>query len=90
MTEGNVSVFLQPRSQRRFGNDPSVVGEIVKVNGQPCTIVGVVPPEFVGTLRGPLTLVSVEPIFGCVALIACAVSARRAAGVNPAVALRSE
>ena len=35
--------------QRRFGGDPSVVGEIVKVNGQPCTIVGVVPPEFVGT-----------------------------------------
>ena len=35
--------------QRRFGSDRSVVGQIVKVNGQPCTIVGVVPPEFVGT-----------------------------------------
>ena len=35
--------------QRRFGGDRSVVGEIVRVNGQPCTIVGVVPPEFVGT-----------------------------------------
>jgi predicted permease len=35
--------------QRRFGGDPSVVGKTVKVNGQPCTIVGVVPAEFVGT-----------------------------------------
>jgi putative ABC transport system permease protein len=35
--------------QRRFGGSRSVVGEIVRVNGQPCTIVGVVPPDFVGT-----------------------------------------
>jgi predicted permease len=35
--------------QRRFGGDRSVVGEIVRVNGQPCTIVGVVPPGFIGT-----------------------------------------
>jgi predicted permease len=35
--------------QRRFGGARSVVGEIVRVNGQPCTIVGVVPPGFVGT-----------------------------------------
>ena len=35
--------------QRRFGGDRSVVGEMVRVNGQPCTIVGVMPPDFVGT-----------------------------------------
>jgi predicted permease len=35
--------------QRRFGSDRSVAGKIVRVNGQPCTIVGVVPPGFVGT-----------------------------------------
>ncbi len=35
--------------QRRFGGDRSLIGEIVRVNGQPCTIVGVVPPDFVGT-----------------------------------------
>jgi predicted permease len=35
--------------QRRFGGDRSVVGKIVRVNGQPCTIVGVLPPDFVGT-----------------------------------------
>jgi predicted permease len=35
--------------QRRFGGKQSVVGEIVRVNGQPCTIVGVAPPDFYGT-----------------------------------------
>jgi putative ABC transport system permease protein len=40
--------------------------------------------------RDPLTLVSVGPILGCVALIACAIPAVRAARVDPTVALRSE
>jgi putative ABC transport system permease protein len=40
--------------------------------------------------RDPLTLVSVAPILGCVALIACAIPAWRAARVEPTVALRSE
>jgi predicted permease len=35
--------------QRRFAGDPSVVGRSVLVNGHPCTIVGVTPPDFSGT-----------------------------------------
>ena len=35
--------------QRRFGGDPEIVGRVVKVNGRPCTIVGVAPPGFRGT-----------------------------------------
>lgn len=35
--------------QRRFGGDPSVIGRRAMLNGQPCTIIGVVPAEFVGT-----------------------------------------
>lgn len=35
--------------QRRFGADRSVIGTVVRVNGQPCTIVGVAPPGFAGT-----------------------------------------
>jgi predicted permease len=35
--------------RRRFAADRSVIGTIVRVNGQPCTIVGVAPPEFAGT-----------------------------------------
>ena len=40
--------------------------------------------------RDPLTLLTVGPLLGCVALIACAIPAWRAARVNPAVALHSE
>lgn len=40
--------------------------------------------------RDPLTLVSVAPILGCVALIACVIPAWRAAHIDPTVALRSE
>jgi predicted permease len=35
--------------QRRFGADRSVIGTVVRVNGQPCTIVGVAPAGFAGT-----------------------------------------
>jgi predicted permease len=35
--------------QSRFGGDSSIVGKIVRVNGRPCTIVGVAPPGFAGT-----------------------------------------
>ncbi len=35
--------------RRRFGGDPSIVGRTARVNGRPVAIVGVAPPEFVGT-----------------------------------------
>src|SRR5262249_45052502 len=35
--------------RNRFGADPTVVGRTVTLNGEPCTVVGVVPREFVGT-----------------------------------------
>lgn len=34
--------------QKRFGGDPHVIGKQVRVNGQPATIVGVVPKDFNG------------------------------------------
>ena len=35
--------------KRRFAGDPSVLGKIVTVNGQPFTVIGVVPEDFHGT-----------------------------------------
>ena len=35
--------------QRRLNGDPSVIGKTARLNGRPCTIIGVVPPQFVGT-----------------------------------------
>lgn len=34
--------------QRRFGEDPSVLGRIVSINGAPLTVAGVAPPGFFG------------------------------------------
>lgn len=38
--------------QRLFGSDPAVVGETLKLNGQPVTIIGIAPKEFTGSIRG--------------------------------------
>jgi putative ABC transport system permease protein len=32
--------------QRRFGGDPNLIGKTLRLNGQPHTVVGVMPPEF--------------------------------------------
>ena len=38
--------------QRRFGGDPSVVGETLRLGGRPYEIVGVAPAAYTGSLRG--------------------------------------
>jgi predicted permease len=38
--------------ERRFGGDPTVVGQTITVNSVPFTIVGVSPPEFYGVQPG--------------------------------------
>jgi predicted permease len=44
-----VAVLGHSAWQRRFGGDPSVIGHTVRVNGRSTTIIGVAPPDFVGT-----------------------------------------
>ena len=46
-----VAVISHAYWQKRFGGEPSAVGRVVSINGQPVTIVGVTPPEFAGIQR---------------------------------------
>src|SRR6185295_90480 len=41
-----VAVLTYGLWQRRFGADPSVVGRIISLNGEPHTVVGVMRPDF--------------------------------------------
>jgi len=38
--------------QRRYGGDPAAVGQDIRLNGRPYTIVGIAPRAFTGSLRG--------------------------------------
>jgi predicted permease len=53
-TEHQVVVLSYPFWSRRFGRDPSVVSATVRVSGIPCTVIGVMPPDFFGVDRGQL------------------------------------
>ena len=52
--ERQVAVLSYPFWSRRFGRDPSVVGATVRVNGLPCTVIGVMPAGFFGVDRSQL------------------------------------
>ena len=43
-----VAVISSKYWSSRFGNDPGVVGKVVRANDLPVTIVGILPPEFIG------------------------------------------
>ena len=49
--QSQVVVLSYPFWSRRFGRDPSVVGETVHVNGRPCAVIGVMPAGFFGVDR---------------------------------------
>ena len=38
--------------QRRFGGDPSLLGRTIRINGKVCTVVGILPESFTGTIPG--------------------------------------
>jgi putative ABC transport system permease protein len=41
-----VVVLSHPLWQRRFGGDPRAIGQVVELDGQPFTVVAVMPPSF--------------------------------------------
>jgi len=58
-----VAVFSYGFWQRRFGADPSIVGQSILLNEHPITVIGVAAPDFYGTnlysnpdVRVPLTM----------------------------------
>src|SRR5690349_7808171 len=42
----HVAVISDGLWRRRFGTDPQIVGKSIQLNGEPYTIVGVMPPDF--------------------------------------------
>ncbi|MFN0121121.1 MAG: ABC transporter permease [Blastocatellia bacterium] len=44
-----VAVMSHGCWQRRFGADPAIVGRTIQLNGRAFTVIGVAPPDFVGT-----------------------------------------
>jgi predicted permease len=51
-----VAVISSKYWASRFGNDPGVIGKTILANNAPVTIVGVLPPEFIGVQRTVDTL----------------------------------
>ena len=43
---GNVAVLSYSMWQDRFAGDPRILGKAIRANGQPYTVVGVMPPNF--------------------------------------------
>ena len=47
-----VAVISERMWQRRFDADPEIIGQLVRLNGQDLTVIGVAPAEFLGTIVG--------------------------------------
>jgi predicted permease len=47
-----VAVLSHGFWQRRFGSDPAVVGQTMRLNGRPVTVVGVAAPGYRGSIAG--------------------------------------
>jgi predicted permease len=47
-TAAPVMVISDGAWTRLFGRDPSAIGRVITVDGMPCTVIGVMPPDFAG------------------------------------------
>jgi putative ABC transport system permease protein len=48
----NVAVLGQSLWKRRFGGDPAMVGNTIKLSGQDFTVIGIAPPDFQFLIKG--------------------------------------
>ena len=74
--------------QRRFGSRPEVVGELVRLDGQPYTVIGVMPRDFAFPTSDTeawtrLTVVPVERGKGVISMMLFSAMARLRPGVTP-------
>ena len=75
-----VAVLSYPFWQRRFGGDASIVGKTVRLNNTPVTVVGVLPPSYIGIQR----MLSPPIISFCIAIgTHAAVATPRNDPINP-------
>ena len=65
--DNRVSIISHSLWQRLFNGDPKVLGRTMKLNGNPTTIVGVMPPEFAMPNRAELWVpLRMDPtVFSC-------------------------
>jgi predicted permease len=55
--KNRVAILSYRTWQSRFGGDPNVIGQVVRLNAEPVTIIGVMPASFVAPLfLGPVDL----------------------------------
>ena len=47
-----VAVVSYSLWQRRFNSDPELVGKTITLNDQPLNVIGIVPPQYTGMIRG--------------------------------------
>lgn len=52
-SESRVAVIAEEAWRDRFATDPHVLGKTILLNKQPFTVIGVIPADFSGRLRGP-------------------------------------
>ena len=60
---GLVAVLSHTFWRQRLSADPAIIGRVVRLNGQPATVVGVAPPAFTGTAIGSVPDVYVPMMF---------------------------
>jgi predicted permease len=60
---GPVAVISEQCWTQRFGRDPAVIGRQIRVEGEPLTVIGIVPASFRGTRVGALPDVFMPMMF---------------------------